>query len=77
MPQPRSASISSAEPVGDEVGVGGDVDSEDLDVVGGVDEDREVLAEDVLHPGGELGAAGAAGEDYDAHLTRRCPRAGR
>ena len=58
----------AAEPVGDEVGVGRDVDAERLDVVAGVGDHREVGAELLLHPRSELGAAGAAGEERDSHL---------
>ncbi len=57
----------AAEPVGDEVGVGGDVDPERLDVVAGVGDHRQVGADLLLHPGGQFGAAGAAGEKGDAH----------
>ena len=59
----------AAEPVGDEVGVGGDVDAERLDVVAGVGDHRQVGADLLLHPGGEFGAAGAAGEEGDPHLA--------
>ena len=44
----------AAEPVGDQVGVGGDVDARDLDVVGGVGDHREPVAEQVLHARREL-----------------------
>ena len=40
----------------------GEIDAERLDVVAGVGDHRQVGAELLLHPGGELGAAGAAGE---------------
>ena len=60
----------AAQPVGDEVGVGGDVDAEHLDVVAGVGDHRQVGADLLLHPGGELGAAGAAGEQRDPHPSR-------
>ena len=65
----------AAEPVGDEVGVGGDVDAERLDVVAGVGDHRQFGAELLLHPGAELGAAGAAGEERDPH--RRSMPSGR
>ena len=42
------------------------MDAEDLDVVGGVGDHREVLAEQILEAGGKLGAAGTAGENRDA-----------
>ena len=61
----------AAEPVGDEVGVGGDVDAERLDVVAGVGDHREVGADLLLHPGAEFGAAGAAGEEGDPHRPPR------
>ena len=60
----------AAQPVGDQVGVGGDVDAERLDVVAGVGDHREVGADLVLDAGGELGAAGAAGEQGYAHGRR-------
>ena len=60
----------AAEPVGDQVGVGGDVDAEDLDVVAGVGDHAQVGADLLLHAGGELGAAGAAGEECDTHPLR-------
>ena len=53
------------EPERDEVGVGRDVGPVHLDVVGGVDDDDEVLAHDVEQPARELRAAGAAGQDDD------------
>ena len=37
----------------------------DLDVVAGVRDHDEVLSGHVEHPAGQLGPAGAAGEDYD------------
>jgi NADPH-dependent F420 reductase len=57
----------AAEPVGDEVGVGGDVDAEGLDVVAGVGDHGQLGADLLLQAGAELGAAGAAGEDDDPH----------
>ena len=53
------------EPERAQVRVGGDVGAVDLDVVGRVGDDDEVVADDVEHAAGELGAAGAAGEDDD------------
>ena len=53
----------AGEPVGAEVGVGRDVEAVDLAVVGGVRDDREVGVEERLHPGRELRAAGAPGEE--------------
>ena len=53
------------EPVGHEVRVGGDVDAVDLDVVAGVRDHDEVVADLVEHPARELRPAGAAGEDHD------------
>ncbi len=49
------------EPVGHQVGIGGDVHAVDLDVVRGVGNDRQ-LGGHVEQAAGELGAARAAGE---------------
>ena len=54
-----------------QVGVGADVGAVDLDVVGGVGHDHELVADHVEHPAGELGAAGPAGEDDDHGLRLR------
>ena len=56
----------AAQPVGDQVGIWGDVEADDLDVVGGVGDHREAGAEQVLHAGCQLGPAGASGEDHAA-----------
>ncbi len=53
------------EPEAHEVGVGRDGRAVDLDVVAGVDDDDEVVADEVEHAARELGAAGPAGEDDD------------
>ncbi len=53
------------EPERDQVGVRADMRAVDLDVVAGVGDDRQSLrADHVGHPAGELGAAGAAGENH-------------
>src|SRR5262249_15912008 len=49
-------------PIGDQVGVGGDVDARDLDVVPGVGDHRKPASQQILQPGRQLRAAGAAGE---------------
>jgi hypothetical protein len=49
-----------------EVGIGRDVRAVDLDVVGGVGDDDEILANDVEHPAGELRAPASAGQ-HDHH----------
>ena len=51
------------QPVEDEVGIGGDVGAVDLDVVGGVGDDDELVADHVEHAAGELGPARPAGQD--------------
>ena len=48
-----------------EVGVGADVGAVDLDVVGGVGDDRQLVAGDVEHPARELRAARAARQHDD------------
>ena len=53
------------EPERDEVGVGRDVGAVDLEVVTGVGDDHEVVADAVEHAAGELRAAGPAGEHDD------------
>ena len=59
------------EPERDEVGVGRDVGAVDLDVVAGVGDHGELVADDVEQPAGELGAAGTAGEqDYHSSSGR-------
>ena len=72
-PQPRSSMRSASQNV-HEVGVGRDVRAVDLDVVGGVGDDDEVVADDVEHPARELRAAGAAGEDDDRPARRSAQR---
>ena len=74
-PQPRSSMRSASQNV-HEVGVGADVGAVDLDVVGGVGDDRQVVADDVEHPARELRAAGAAGEhdDRGSAITARRPQ---
>ena len=57
------------EPERAQVGVGADVRAVGLDVVGGVGHHHELVADDVEHPAGELGAARPAGEDDD-HAVR-------
>ena len=57
--------MRSASQKRDEVRVGGDGGAVDLDVVAGVRDDRQVVADEVEHAAGELRAAGAAGEDDD------------
>ncbi len=57
----------AGEPIGAEIGVGGDVNSERLDVVAGVGDHGQVGADDLLQAGGELRAPGPAGEDDDLH----------
>ena len=49
------------QPVGAEVGIGGDVGPVDLDVVAGVGDDHEVSTGLVAQAAGQLGAAGAPG----------------
>ena len=59
------------EPVGDEVGVGRDVDAVDLHVVAGVGDHRQVLGADhVEQAARQLRAAGAAGEERYATRAR-------
>jgi hypothetical protein len=43
------------------------MNTEHLDVVAGVGDHRQFLADDLLHPGCELGAAAASGEQRDLH----------
>jgi hypothetical protein len=51
-----------------EVGVGGDVGAVDLDVVSGVGDDHQLVAELVEQPAGQLGAAGSPRQqDYGCH----------
>src|SRR6185295_1556983 len=59
------------EPERDEVGVRRDVGAVDLDVVAGVGDHRELVADDVEQPAGELRAAGTAREqDYHSSSGR-------
>ena len=71
------APAALVDPVGqperDEVRVGGDVGAVDLDVVAGVGDHDEPLTDDVEHPAGELGAAGAAGQDHDGMVGAHRP----
>ena len=72
------APAALVDPVGqperDEVRVGGDVGAVDLDVVAGVGDHDELLTGHVEHPAGELGAAGAAGQDHDGTVGAHRPR---
>ena len=61
------------EPERHEVRVGGDVAAVDLDVVARVGDHDEVLADLVEHPARELGAAGAARQDYHSCRASRGP----
>ena len=64
--QPPAALVDEVgEPERAQVGVGADVGAVDLDVVGGVGDDREILADDVEHPARELRPTGAAREHDD------------
>ncbi len=56
-----------AQPVGAEIRVGGYVDAERLDVVAGVGDHGQVVADEILEARRQLGAAGAPGEGYDLH----------
>ncbi len=63
-PQAPAALVDAVgQPVEDEVGIGGDVGAVDLDVVGGVGHDDELVADHVEHAAGELGPARPAGQD--------------
>src|SRR5262249_22174935 len=56
------------QPEGHQVGVGGDVGAVDLDVVAGVGDDHELVAELVEQTAGQLGAASSPREqDYGCH----------
>ena len=62
------------EPVGDQVGVGGDVQAECGDVVAGVGDHRQLVRlERVGEPARQLGAAGAAGQQRDHCASGRGP----
>jgi hypothetical protein len=54
------------EPVRAQVRIGRDMQAVDLTVVGGVRDDADAVAQDVLHAGRELCPAGAAGQQCDA-----------
>src|SRR6185436_13448811 len=64
----------AAQPVGDEVGIGGDVDAERLDVVAGVGDHAELGAELLLHAGGELGTTSTSSEQGYAHRQNKDSR---
>ena len=56
-----------SEPVGDEVGIGRDVDPEGLDVVTRVGDDGEVRSDHRLHAGRQLGASSPSREEDYLH----------
>ena len=63
--------VQAGEAVEDGVEVGRDVEAEHLEVVADVADDRQLARrEHVVEPGGELGAADAAGEEDDVHAVR-------
>src|SRR6185503_5093139 len=70
------APAALVDPVGEperhEIRVGGDVAAVDLDVVAGVGDHGQLVAEHVEHPAGELGAPGPAGEQ-DYHSSSGSP----
>ena len=63
-PQAPAALVDAVgQPERAQVGIGADVGAVGLDVVGRVGHHHELVADDVEHPAGELGAARPAGED--------------
>ena len=74
---PAALVDAPGEPERDEIGVGGDVGAVDLDVVAGVGDHHQLVADLLLQAPGELGAAGPAGqEDYHGRSVspvRRMP----
>ena len=62
---------SLVDPVGEperhQIGVRRDIGAVDLDVVARVRDHHQIFADDIEHAARQLGSAGAAGEDDDAH----------
>ena len=70
MPQPWLAVVEPGQRVHDRVVVGADEEAVALQVVGRVDDDRQLVADDRLETGRELRPADAAGERDDPHAVR-------